>query len=202
MRFRPLAPAPLLAAAACAPRPAPLDAPATPTTINTSAWGLDIVLEDERAGPGTTVPEEADVVWAALADVYQELGIPLGVLDRARGAIGDADFRTRRRLGGETMSRYISCGSNLTSPLANNYRVTLSVMSTVQPRGPRETDVTTEVDATALSNQGSSGHACSAPARGSWRGGASRWSASASLAGREPGRCARPRGRRIPPPAG
>lgn len=76
-----------------------------------------------------------DVVFSALAAAYQDLGIEVKFLHSATRQIGNKRFSKMYDLGGVRLSKYVGCGSTETGPAADNYRVTMSIVSQVTPSG-------------------------------------------------------------------
>jgi len=127
--------APLLAgAAACA---------SSPSSGTLASPSERMVAVDDQNIYRTTVVPNAKVpipapparVFEAVKAVYAELEIPPGTYDPTTGRIGNPDFWKQRRLGGQIMSTYLSCGESFTGPAANNYRIFISLNSQVHPDG-------------------------------------------------------------------
>jgi hypothetical protein len=108
-----------------------------------------------RINPSVTtstlaLPVTLDRVWAVLPEAYDSVGVAISDMDPRRHVIGNSGFSVRRRLGKTMLSRYLDCGSSQLGPSADEYQITMSVMSSVQPRGASDsTVVTTNVDASA-----------------------------------------------------
>lgn len=80
------------------------------------------------------VAAPADSVWSVLPAVFQQLGIATGV-DDAQKMLGNPEFRIRR-IEDLALSNYVDCGRGVTAvPLADDYDVTLSVLTQVSPNG-------------------------------------------------------------------
>lgn len=93
----------------------------------------------------STFDAPPDRVWNALQRTYDELGIEVKLLDRQAGTLGNRDFSIVRQLAGESLSGYLNCGTDAQlGPLANSYRIQLSVLSTIRPVG-ESTEVETRV---------------------------------------------------------
>ena len=123
------------------------------------------VAVDDQQVYRTTVLANAKVPIAAppgrafdaLKKVYEELGIPPGTNDPASGRIGNTDFWKQRRLGNEAMSGYLNCGESFTGPVANNYRIYISLLSVIRPDGKGGSELETAFHAQAQNMEGSSG---------------------------------------------
>ena len=124
-----------------------------------------IVAADDRAVYRTTVmpnskaliPAAPSRVFEAVKAAYEELGVPPGTHDPTTGRIGNTDFWKQRRFGNEAMSAYLSCGESFTGPVANNYRIYISLISLVRPDGKGASEVETAFTAQAQNMEGSSG---------------------------------------------
>ena len=102
-------------------------------------------------------------VYRALAAVYEGLKIPLNITDSIRGQVGNTGV-PMRTIDGKRMSNYVGCGSGMTGQYADIHRVTVAVVSWVQPRGRDSSTVRTGVFAGAVDRaEGSSSlpRACS-----------------------------------------
>jgi hypothetical protein len=123
------------------------------------------VAVDDRAVYRTTVlpnakapvPAPPNRVFDATKLVYAELGVPEGTHDPATGRIGNTDFWKQRRLGNEPLSSYLNCGDSFTGPLANTYRIYISLLSQVRPDGKGGSELETAFHAQAQNMEGSSG---------------------------------------------
>ena len=123
------------------------------------------VAVDDNAVYRTTVLPNSKVampaapgrVFEAVKAVLEEIGVPPGTHDPSTGRIGNTDFWKQRRLGSEALSTYLSCGDSFTGPVANNYRVYLSVLAVVRPDGKGASELETAFSAQAQNMEGSSG---------------------------------------------
>ncbi len=90
-----------------------------------------------------------DSVLLGLPQVYDMLGIPDYGVNPEGTQYGNPSFRARR-IEGKRLSRYIDCGMGVTAvPNADDYQVTLMVLSRVSAADEGGTMVVTTVDATA-----------------------------------------------------
>jgi hypothetical protein len=72
---------------------------------------------------------------AALDSAYADLGIEVKLWNPQTGEVGNKNFSKMYRLGGKPLSDYVGCGTTTTGQAADNYRVTLSLVSHVMPAG-------------------------------------------------------------------
>jgi hypothetical protein len=92
-------------------------------TIANIQPGVDRVSVDIDASP--------DAAWDALIQVYENIGIEIGGADIRTRSLNNPEMSVRRRLGGERLSTYLSCGSSLTGALADHARIQMSILSQV-----------------------------------------------------------------------
>lgn len=132
-----LAPAALVAVAACASSAAPTPgaAPVAQTaqvnisgTATTTALGQ---MVSGNLGQSSAIEAAPDAVYAVLVDAYQQLGIPLSYKDDARRRAGNIGFKARRQAGKVPMRFAVDCGEDVSGPKADSYEVTLSIESSV-----------------------------------------------------------------------
>jgi hypothetical protein len=116
---------PLLACASSGP--SPIDGR---SRIDRNNAARPIILQTEGATSEQAIAAPADDVWGALVATYESLGIPLSE------AAGTRTVENRgypaRRIDGQRMSRFFECGSNVTGEIADSYRVTVSIRSSVE----------------------------------------------------------------------
>jgi hypothetical protein len=74
-------------------------------------------------------------VLAALDSAYADLGIEVKLWNPQTGEVGNKNFKKMYRLGGKPLSDYLGCGTITTGQVADNYRVTMSLVSHVTPAG-------------------------------------------------------------------
>jgi hypothetical protein len=77
-------------------------------------------------------------------------------VDAAQRTASTTDLQVRRQLARKPLSQYLDCGSNLTGLIANSYRVSLNVSSTLTPGPQGGSTLQTSVSASATSPQGAS----------------------------------------------
>ncbi len=85
-----------------------------------------------------TVKSKPEVVLSVLRGSYEELGIKVQVFDSTGatgGQVGNRYFIKSYKLGDAPLSRYLDCGNTITGPAADNYKVTMSILSVVSPSG-------------------------------------------------------------------
>jgi hypothetical protein len=79
-----------------------------------------------------TVPAPPDRVWDAAVAAYGDAGVPVKTMDRKAGLLGNGEFIAVRQINGKPLTTFIDCGTDpARGQLANSYRITMSVLSTV-----------------------------------------------------------------------
>ncbi|HSL71139.1 MAG TPA: hypothetical protein VK864_12915 [Longimicrobiales bacterium] len=92
--------------------------------------------------------------WAALADVYDALGIPLGFADPRAYRAGNEQFVLVRRAGNDPLSKFFRCGLGPAGALADRGRITAAIITELRPLGTDSTLVLTQLQARAAAVDG------------------------------------------------
>ncbi|MHB1192964.1 MAG: hypothetical protein ACYC6F_07930 [Longimicrobiales bacterium] len=148
----------LVLASACGPagsEPAP-GAPAPPPSITTSGTGIDVAYASSRGVVTDVVQATPEAAWAALPKAYADLGIPVREVSAASRVLGNSRFTLSRRLGDTPLSRYLECGSGLTGPFADRYRIEMLIRTSIVPADGGAVRVETYLEATGRNPEGSS----------------------------------------------
>ena len=142
----------LVAASGCATAPADEAQGGAETTVtSTKVVGfLTDNITHETTADTRTIAVATDVVWGVLGGVYEQLGIPVTTTDPMTMTVGNLGYEARR-IDGVRMNAYVDCGNSPAGPVANQYAVTLSVMTKLAKVGESRTEVSTVVDASAKS---------------------------------------------------
>jgi hypothetical protein len=72
-------------------------------------------------------------VLAALRLAYADIGVEVKYSNPATGEIGNVEFVRRYKMAGQSLTDFVNCGSTVTGPAADTYRVTMLLVSTVKP---------------------------------------------------------------------
>jgi hypothetical protein len=83
-----------------------------------------------------------------LPGVFEELGVPVTLVDRRARMLGTRDSRVRR-IGEARPSRYLDCGSGLAGQYANIYDVYLTVVTQLLPAAEGGLEVRSQLEAAA-----------------------------------------------------
>jgi hypothetical protein len=95
-----------------------------------------VVRSHENVATDSVIDASPDAALAAIEAAYNELGIEVKFRNNATGQMGNKRFSRVRELGGVRLSKYVGCGFAETGPVADYYRVTMSLVSQVTAVGP------------------------------------------------------------------
>lgn len=109
--------------------------------------GYQAVEMYNQAGVGVrTIDVAAATVWSVVGGVYTQMEIPVEESDPRVMQLGTTGYAARR-IEGDRMNTFVDCGSNLAGPMANQYDITLSVVTKLTEKGPESTEILTMIDA-------------------------------------------------------
>ena len=141
---------PLLACASSGP--GPIDGR---SRVDRNSPARPIILQTEGSTSEQAIAAPADDVWGALVATFESLGIPFSEVAGTR-TVENRGYPARR-IDGQRMSRFFDCGSNVTGEIADSYRVTVSIRSSVEATSMGTSVVHTELDAVAVARDTRSG---------------------------------------------
>lgn len=108
------------------------------TQITTGAGEVRVSNNNETRETTHVLQRTAAEAWSALPGVYRQLGLEGQVLDADERIFGTRHQTVSGRLAGVRLAEYLSCGQgNGGLPVANTYRVNLSVGTRVETIGER-----------------------------------------------------------------
>ena len=108
-----------------------------------SAWAfggvLSVALSALSPAPAAA-QEVVDVELVLAVDVslsmsFEELKIPVDTRDSNAGVVGNSRIIKLRSFGGAPMSRLLNCGSGMTGPNADSWRIYITVLAFVEGKG-------------------------------------------------------------------
>jgi hypothetical protein len=97
----------------------------------------------------------SEAFTVAAAAIEHEFKIELRLRDSTAGVVGNLELVKMRRFGNAAMSRYVSCGSGMTGPNADSYRIYIAVAAFVDSIAPGKTRLGVGLAAAAQDLQGS-----------------------------------------------
>ncbi len=161
-----------LLGAACTPAPrTPLQAPpvALPQLItNEPDGGMRIITSATGQPIGRSYVVATDKLWPIAIDAYARVGLRIDGSDPGRHMVQTRALPLLRKLNGVALSRYFDCGTEMTGPIADSWRLTLNGTMSVSPGlSPDSSHVTTILTVVARPFEGSSASspACSSTGR-------------------------------------
>ena len=101
------------------------------TDLGTSTLNLRTV-EDIRVRRDTLPGMQGDPLPHVVA-AYRAKGLPVTTVNPEARLVGSVETRVRRRIDGERISRYLSCGSTVRGDRADQYEVYLTAVTQVEP---------------------------------------------------------------------
>ena len=107
------------------------------------------VLADTM-GATFEVPAAAARAFAAMDSVFGDLKVPTGVRDPAVLQVGNLEYVKRGSFAGRRMSAWLDCGSNMSGPRADNYRIELGMVAFITAVGRESSIMRMAVIGTAL----------------------------------------------------
>jgi hypothetical protein len=116
------------------------------TMVEGGAGFAEIEIFTEPGVGERTIEAESADVWEILPDVYEQLKIPVSLSDPGRKVMGNSGYRARR-IEGARMSKYFRCGTGMLGALADDYNITLSVVTRLTDAPDGGTTLVTTVDA-------------------------------------------------------
>lgn len=102
--------------------------------VKMRAYPLEIVL-DTLVYARDTVRAPMGETFAAVRATYAALKLPREWADSANGQLGTLRARVTYQLGGERLSVYFNCGNGLTGANADTWRLTIAIVTFLQPAG-------------------------------------------------------------------
>jgi len=106
-------------------------------------------------------------VWLAVKRVYADLDIPVTFENPTTHQLGNPNFWKTRQIGKEPMTDFVNCGSGMTGLNAATWRITMTLMTDVNPDGKGGTNYQTTL--TAMGQDVSGGSADRIPCGSSGR---------------------------------
>jgi hypothetical protein len=105
----------------------------TPSDRVLATTDVGTLRTHDPLGSDSIISAAPDTAFAALVSAYQDLDIEIKLLNSATREVGNRRFAKLYNLGGVRLSKYFGCGNSETGPVADSYRVTMSVVSRVTP---------------------------------------------------------------------
>ena len=116
-------------------------------------------LSAVRLDSGTvaaSIPASPGAVFWAARQIFSEFKIPTPEADSARGYLVNRRFIKLRSLAGSPLSTFLNCGTGITGPNADAFRVTMAIGAFIEPAGPTASRLRLNLVAGAESTEGAS----------------------------------------------
>jgi hypothetical protein len=127
---------------ACASAPATVaDKAHTDRIVSVTDNGIR-TMPEKLGHEDATFSASPSAVLAALRLAYADIGVEVKYSNAATGEIGNVEFVRRYKMAGQSLTDFVNCGSTVTGPAADTYRVTMLLVSTVKPSGSASGDGT------------------------------------------------------------
>lgn len=133
----------------------PIAAQAPRPRVKLRAFPVEIAL-DTLVFARDTMSAPMGETFAAVRAVYAALKLPREWADSANGQLGTLRARATYQLGGERLSVYFNCGQGITGSNADTWRLTIALVTFLQPAGDGRTRVGTGAVAEAQDMSGTS----------------------------------------------
>lgn len=95
-------------------------------------------------------------VWSAAAKVFYDYKIPTDLRDSVAGTVGATRYVKSTFLANFNMSRVLNCGTSITGPNADNFRINLALVAIVSPSGPARAQLGVGLVGSGVDMRGSS----------------------------------------------
>ena len=120
---------------------------ATPTHLG--AFGPTTWLRMDTVTNWVMMPGSPGEVYRKSMAAYGALKLKLTMQDSLTGLLGNLGFNHTGALAGRRMSSWLSCGEGMAGPNADTWRITLAVITWVEPMTTDSTKLRSTIMATA-----------------------------------------------------
>jgi hypothetical protein len=120
------------------------DRPTQLGTISPEVW-----IRMDTVSAWVLVPGTPQEVFRKAQYVYGSLKIKVTHADSVSGILGNTGLKNTGGFAGQRMSYWLGCGESMTGPNADRWRVTMAILSSVEPASKDTTKLRTVIIATA-----------------------------------------------------
>ncbi len=117
-------------------------------------FGAQVVMD--TIGEALVVNAPPGKVFTASRMVLTNYKIAPDVMDSVGGLVGAAKLVTSRTLAGSALSRFLECGSSMTGPRADSYRVSMPLILLIEPAPEGKSTLRVALVASAQDRSGTS----------------------------------------------
>lgn len=128
--------------------------PEPPPAAEAAGVGYYIRLNRDDGISTATIDGRRPAVFQALLSAFEEVGLEISGADQVRGIVQSERMTATRQLAGLRLGDLLTCGATLTGDRAESWRIELELMAQVQPEGTEKTRLTTRIQATARTTDG------------------------------------------------
>ena len=118
-----------------------------PTQLGTIS--PEVYIRMDTVTSWLVVPGNPREVYRRVRQAYDALKLKVTLSDSIGGIMGNEGFKHTGALAGRRMSSWLSCGEGMAGPNADTWRITMAVLSSVEPSGKDSTKVRSIVIASA-----------------------------------------------------
>lgn len=117
--------------------------------LQLGAGGRDVWIKMDTVSLSALVPGSPQEVFRRAQSVYGSLKLKTTLADSVGGIMGNTGFKHSGALAGQRMSLWLSCGTGMMGPNADRWRITMSILTSVEPASKDTTRVRSVIVATA-----------------------------------------------------
>ena len=117
--------------------------------LQLGAGGRDVWIKMDTVSLSALVPGTPLEVFRRAQSVYGTLKLKMNLADSVGGIMGNTGFNHSGALAGQRMSYWLGCGTGMMGPNADRWRVTMSILTSVEPASQDTSRVRTVIIATA-----------------------------------------------------
>jgi hypothetical protein len=140
-----------LGAAGCAKSTdlSPIGTGTQSVSVVTSGATQTIQVRQDDPTNTQVIDQPMEAIWRVLPAVYDSLGIAITTVNTTSRVIGADGVKMRRSLKGVPLSRYFDCGATQIGQNADDYEITLTLLTRARAASPTSTRVEVSTVATA-----------------------------------------------------
>ena len=131
-----------------------------PTNMQYNGWRRDKPTNFGTISPDTKIRMDTVSTWVLVPGtplevfhkarrVYESMKVKITHADSVNGLLGNTGFNNSGAFAGQRMSYWLGCGVGMTGPNADRWRVTLAILSSIEPVSRDTTKLRTLVIASA-----------------------------------------------------
>ena len=128
---------------------APVGTDSQVVTIASGAGTQSLRIRQDDPSNQRVLELPLDAVWRVLPAVYDSLGVSITTVNPSMRVIGAEGAKVRRSLKGVPLSRYFDCGTTQIGANADEYEITLTLLTQARAASPTTTRVEVTTMATA-----------------------------------------------------